>query len=163
MKTAAFVTLLFLTLLLGWSCSSDSSNPYSPGPSPTPTFSPTTCTDGSGFTCTPTATPDIAAVIKVITGPHYALSSSSVALSAPITITQGQSVVWDNTNNASHPLNIDNGSGGCMVSGLTSFPVTETFNSTGTFQFHCGNHSSCGNGTCPGSCTGNMVGTIHVN
>ena len=161
MKKIAFVTLLFLTLLLGWSCSSDSSNPYSPGPANTPTFSPTTCTDGSGNTCTPTATPAIGAVLKVITGPHYALSSASVSLSAPITITQGQSVVWDSTNSG-HPLNIDNGSASCVVSGNTSFPVTETFNSLGTFQFHCGLHSSCGNGNCTG-CSGNMVGTIQVN
>lgn len=149
MKKATFVALLYLTLILGWSCSSSNySNPYTPGYSNTPT---------------PIATSNIGATFSVIAGPHYALAGTSVALSVPITITHGQSVVWDNTNNSSHPLNIDNGAGSCVVSGNISFPVTETFNSTGTFQFHCGNHSSCGNGTCPGTCTGNMVGTLQVN
>ncbi len=103
--------------------------------------------------------------ISVIAGPHYALAGSSTAISpsTPITITHGESVLWDNTNSASHPLNVDNGSGTCMVTGNTTFPFPVTFNSTGIYPFHCGVHSSCGNGTCGNSCTGAMVGTIQVN
>jgi plastocyanin len=80
-----------------------------------------------------------------------------------ITITHGQSIQWDLTN-MGHPLNIDMGSGSCLVSGRTSFPFTYTFTTPGTYHFHCGIHSSCGSGNCPNpfTCTG-MIGTITVN
>jgi plastocyanin len=108
----------------------------------------------------PTTTPGPAAAVTVsATGSYgsYAYSTGS------ITIMHGQSVMWD-TSNSIHPLNIDNGSGSCLVSGDSSFPYTYTFTTAGTYHFHCGVHSTCGSGTCPNpsTCTG-MVGTITVN
>ena len=78
------------------------------------------------------------------------------------TITHGQAVQWNIST--IHPLNIDDGSGTCLVSGTTAFPYTYTFMTAGTYHFHCGVHSSCGNGNCPNpsTCSG-MVGTITVN
>jgi hypothetical protein len=151
MKNALLFLLFALTLVTFLACASHSStdaysNGYGGG------------SGGGG------GNPSGSAVtISVISGPHYALAGSSSQLSVPITITHGQSVLWDNTNSASHPLNVDNGSGTCMVTGNTTFPFPVTFNSAGTYPFHCGVHSSCGNGTCGNSCTGAMVGTIQVN
>jgi plastocyanin len=172
MKKTMFFLLLASSLLVSWACTDNHSTPtygYSYNPMNTPTPTPTgsltpTGTPTGSATPTITSTPSGAPVtITVIGGPHYALAGSSSQLSAPITITTGASIVWDTTNASGHPLNIDNGSGTCMVSGQTTFPFTQTFNSTGTYPFHCGVHSSCGNGTCGNSCTGLMVGTIQVN
>ena len=150
MKKATFAVLLFLSLLAGWSCSSSGGygSPYAPG--------------GGYNTPTPNPSVTIAYTISVVNNGSYHYAIGSTALSTPLTITHGQAVVWDGSNAGIHPLNIDNGSTSCSVSGNTSFPVTETFNTTGTFQFHCGNHSSCASGSCPGGCTG-MVGTLQVN
>lgn len=145
MKKALLFLLSTSAILISWACDSHSSstNAYGYGGGNPPPA-------GSAVT------------ITVISGPHYAITGSSSALSAPITITHGQSVAWDG-NNGGHPLNIDNGSGTCMVSGQTTFPFTQTFNNAGTYPFHCSIHSSCGTGTCGNSCTGAMVGTIQVN
>lgn len=107
----------------------------------------------------PTSTPGPSAAVTItamVGGSSYVYSPSSV------TITHGQSVQW-NTSTI-HPLNIDNGSGTCLVSGTTAFPYTYTFMTAGTYHFHCGVHSSCASGTCPNpsTCSG-MVGTITVN
>ena len=79
-----------------------------------------------------------------------------------VTISHGQTVVWNLAT--IHTLNIDNGSGSCLVSGANSFPYSYIFSTAGTYNFHCGIHSSCGNGNCPGptTCTG-MTGTVKVN
>lgn|GEM_PF-1915631 len=163
MKKTLLFLLLASSILISWACSSNpaSSNMSygSYGSGNTPTSTPT-----GNATPTITSTPSgVGATISVIGGPHYALAGSASQLGAPVTITAGQSVIWDNTNSASHPLNIDNGSGSCMVTGNTSFPMTQVFTTSGNYPFHCGIHSSCGNGTCGNSCTGLMVGTIHVN
>ncbi len=114
---------------------------------------------------TQTAPPSsvIASTVGAIsTTSGYRYSIAGVALSAPLTITHGQSVVWDASNvGALHPLYIDNGTS-CLVSGNTTFPVTQTFNSPGTYSFHCSNHASCATGCPGGACTG-MVGNILVN
>lgn len=108
----------------------------------------------------PTSTPRPASAVTVTAmstgGSGYAYAPNS------FTITHGQSVRW-NTSTI-HPLNIDDSSGSCLVSGTTAFPFTYTFMNAGTYHFHCGVHSSCGNGVCPNpsTCSG-MVGTITVN
>ena len=115
---------------------------------------------GGGGTPMPTSTPGPRAAVTIMamsTGAYtYAYSPSTV------TITHGQSVQW--SLSSIHPLNIDDGSGTCLVSGTTMFPYTYTFMTAGTYHFHCGVHSTCGNGMCPNpsTCTG-MVGTVTVN
>jgi plastocyanin len=112
----------------------------------------------NGGNPTPTPDPTVAETVGVIAvmGGAYIYNMTN------IDIPQGRSVKWDNTNSG-HPLNIDMGSGTCVVSGETSFPFTFTFNAKGTYHFHCGIHSTCGNGSCPDPflCVG-MVGTITV-
>ncbi|HVZ81036.1 MAG TPA: hypothetical protein VHE12_09625 [bacterium] len=152
MKKASLVVMLFLALVAGWSCSgSTGTGPYGGG-------------GGGGMTPTPGTTPGpVAYTLSVVNSGSYQYAIGATPLSAPLTIAQGQSVVWDSSNAGIHPLNIDDGAASsCMVSGNTSFPVTVTFNNTGTFKFHCGNHSSCGNGSCTSACTG-MQGTLQVN
>lgn len=148
MKKIMFFAILASSILISWACSSQNPTTNSYG-------------YGSGGGNPPPA--GSAVTITVISGPHYAITGSATALSAPITITHGQSVAWDSANASGHPLNIDNGSGTCMVSGQTTFPFTQAFSTAGTYPFHCGVHSSCGNGTCGNSCTGLMVGVIQVN
>lgn len=108
----------------------------------------------------PTSTPGPASAVTIMaTGGGY----SSYAYSpSSVTITHRQSVQWNMST--IHTLNIDNGSGSCLVSGTTAYPYTYTFTTAGTYHFHCGVHSSCGNNMCPNpsTCTG-MVGTITVN
>ena len=126
---------------------------------------PYACTDNNsptyygGSTMTPTPDPTVAETVSVIA----MIGGAYVYNMTDIHITQGQSVKWDDTNTG-HPLNIDMGLGTCFVSGQTAFPFTYTFNTKGTYHFHCGIHSTCGNGTCPNPfiCVG-MTGTITVN
>ncbi len=128
----------------------------STSPTSYPTATPTPTPNG---TPTPTPTPIPAAAVTISTyfasGYHYSPSS--------VTITHGQSILWD-ASNGIHPLNIDNGTGVCQVSGQSTFPYTYTFPTAGFYDFHCGAHSTCGNGSCPNpsTCSG-MAGTITVN
>jgi hypothetical protein len=113
----------------------------------------------------PTATPAPATVSVV---GAYSYFSGGVTLSSAIgmTIIHGQSVVWDTSNAAIHPLYLDNGTS-CLVTNSLAFPLTQTFSTIGTYNFHCGNHGACvpSNATCPlsaSSCTG-LVSFIVVN
>lgn len=147
MKNFLFIVTLvgagLFPLLIGTSCSSSS---------------PTGGGMYGGGSPIPTSTPGPAAAVTIsaVFGSSYQFSPSTA------TITHGQSVQWNIAT--IHPLNIDDGSGTCLVSGTTAFPYTYTFMTAGTYHFHCGVHSSCGNGMCPNptTCTG-MVGTITVN
>jgi len=127
---------------------------------------PLACTDTSRINTspfglpTPTPTPTVAAAVTIGTMPQgstYAYTAANVSISV------GQSVLWDATNSG-HPLNLDDGSGSCLVSGQSVFSFTYRFMSAGTYYFHCGVHSSCGNGTCPSptTCSG-MTGIVTVN
>jgi plastocyanin len=117
----------------------------------TPTGTPTVT---STHTATGTPTPTPAATVG---------QSSNNYVNGSVTITAGQSVKWTTANNG-HPLNIDDSSGSCIVSNRTSFPYTQFFAVPGTYHFHCGLHSSCGNALCPqpATCTG-MIGHVTVN
>jgi len=144
MKTMKVVFALALFFVMPLACSnhsyiSDSPTYYIPTPTPTPTAS---------VAVTIGATPS---------GSSYAYTSSNVTLSV------GQSIEWDSSNGG-HPLNIDAGSGSCIVAGQTSFPFTYQFMAAGTYHFHCGVHSSCASGSCPNpsTCTG-MIGVVTVN
>lgn len=97
-------------------------------------------------------------------GSYRYSTNGSAPLSAPLTITHGQSITWDSSNGGIHPLYLDNGSTCIVSSPQPSYPYTYMFSTAGTYNFHCGNHGSCSpsNTTCPGAtCTG-MYGTIVV-
>ena len=161
---ALCVALIFICLsIFPLACGSVNNNPlgafgHAVSPTSTVTITPTFTVTGTP-TVTPTVTPPPTAAVTVSAdcsgGCHYTDTA--------VTILAGQSVMWD-TSNAGHPLNVDDGSGACQVSSQFSFPYTVTFSSAGTYPFHCGVHSTCGNGSCPSpsTCTG-MVGTITVN
>ncbi len=149
--------ILVATALLPLACSYPPSYPPNFGGPQTPT-------------ATPTATiPPV--VLSLYTGgpPLYSANGSAgPALSAPITISKGQAVVWDASLNG-HPLFIDNTGSVCNlgtngVSGNTSFPVTYAFTTTGDFLAHCQIHGACagGNSNCPTSGCSGMAATIHV-
>ena len=118
-------------------------------------------------TPTPTSTPLVPITVSVIVGSGYQYLSGGVTLSSSIgmNIAVGQSVIWDTSNSGIHPLYLDNGST-CLVTNNFSYPLTQTFNTAGTYNFHCGFHGGCApsNGTCPlpaASCSG-LVGFIVV-
>src|ERR1035438_2789198 len=78
-----------------------------------------------------------------------------------VTIKTGMSVIWDGSFNGSHTAYIDDAAGNC-VTNFTSFPVTGTFSSHGTYHYHCQYHSpTCGTTICSAACTG-MAGVIVV-
>lgn len=123
---------------------------------------------------TATATPTTLAVVVAAT---VGTTGSFNFVPATSTITHGQAVVWNSTLNGSHTVQIDNnpssnGTGcGTTPTNYTSFPITITFPTAGTYYYHCTNHSSCASGGCgtcvatPGASSGigNMAGSIVVN
>lgn len=86
-------------------------------------------------------------------GGSYNFSPSAV------TIKSGMTVIWDKSFACGHTLTIDNGAGAC-VTNYSCYPVTLNFPDTGTYNFHCDYHSSCGPTACT-NCTG-MVGRVVV-
>jgi len=145
MKILSALFITFCLALIPTGCS----NNYPTGPY-----------SGSSMYPTPTPGPGITAAVTV--GVVYSLSSYQYTPNS-ITLTKGQAIQWNSTN-MGHTLNIDNGSGSCLVSGQSSFPYTYTFSVSGTYHFHCGIHSTCGNAMCPNpsTCTG-MIGMVTVN
>jgi plastocyanin len=81
---------------------------------------------------------------------------------ASVTITHGQSVIF---NVPGHTVYMGNGSGG-FSQNYTSFPVTVTFATAGSYYYYCNiaTHSSCSGSNDPPSstCTG-MVGLVTAN
>jgi plastocyanin len=119
---------------------------------------------GASPTATPTSstTPGTVSGIAVtVTGGNYFFSPNAV------TITHGQSVVWDSSLNG-HTVTLDSFSGTTGTTGTTtaSFPATINFPTAGTYYYHCGvsGHSGCGT-TTYGVCSGGfgMVGSVVVN
>jgi plastocyanin len=116
----------------------------------------------SPVTSSPTATPNP----SVVVGATIAYGGATNYNPPNVTITHGQAVVWDTTLNG-HTVYLDNYTGTSTTCGSstnnTSFPVTITFPTAGTYYFHCTvpGHSPCGSSTC-GMCTG-MAGSVVVN
>jgi plastocyanin len=158
------IIVLFLSLLLsGFLIQSCQNNQ----PASSPIGSPPKVTPVSGnLSATPTPSSTSGIAVTVTYGGSYNFVPSS------ITITHGQSVVWDSSFNINHTLYIDGFSGsatpvaGCGTALLNtiSFPVTQVFSTPGTYNFHCGNHSGCNSSQC-GVCTGGfgMIGSVVVN
>jgi hypothetical protein len=141
MKYISYLNILAVAVLLVvGACSSPQNSP--------------TSTSGSGGSAAVTL-----GAIEISAG-VYRYAIGGTALSQPITITHGQSILWDSSNDNIHPLYLDNGST-CVIDGSLSFPLNQAFPTAGTYDFHCSNHSGCST-TCPAtSCTG-MAGTIVV-
>lgn len=99
------------------------------------------------------------------TGYIYTSSSGSNGSGGVLSITAHVGNVIALPGNTTHPLYFDAGSSTCIYSGSTS-SQTYTFNSTGTYYFHCGNHASgCsgGNGACGSTNCSAMAGIVTVN
>lgn len=144
-KSAAILVLSFCAfsfasffLLTEISCSLYSTG-ANPAPNPTPIPAPTN-------TPVPSATVG---------------ANANTYNNTTITITAGQTVLWDSSNSPNHTLYIDNGST-CLVTDNTVFPFSYTFTTAGNYNFHCSNHAGCTN-SCNGSTCGGMTGTITVN
>ena len=103
----------------------------------------------------PTSTPTPAPLTAAVT----AVTASLTFSPSTVTIMHGGAVTFALSGAAIHTLYIDNGAGACAQTFL-SYPQTITFLSSGTFNFHCSNHSPCGTTVCT-ACTG-MVGTVVV-
>lgn len=175
-KLLGIAALFAVVLILGtWACeppNGTSNNPYMPinNPTNTPTL--------TGATATPTPTgANTATPTATIVPPTSTYGGASIAQTVIVTgsypsyqyspnyfsITHGQAVIF---NVSGHTVYMDDGTGtGTCSTNFTSSPVTLTFASPATFQFHCNiaGHSSCaGSGTCPSSCSG-LVGAVTVN
>src|ERR1700677_1573016 len=159
------IIVLFLPLLcLGFLIQSCQNNqPTANGP----ISSPPNVTPVSGnLTSTPTPSSISGIAVTVTYGGSYNFVPNA------ITITHGQSVVWDSSFNINHSLYIDGFSGsatpvaGCGTPLLDtiSFPVTQVFSTPGTYNFHCENHSNCNNSSQCGVCNGGlgMAGSVVV-
>jgi len=119
---------------------------------------------GGPPTNTPTPTSTIPPLVLSVSSFKYSTGGTSgAALSAPVTISVGQAVVWDASNSGAHTLYIDNMASICNLNNNTSFPVTYSFTTAGNYLAHCGIHGACSvNSACPAAnCTG-MAATIHV-
>jgi len=117
---------------------------------------------GSSPTATPTATAVPASGVGATVSGGFTFFSPS-----QVTITHGQSVVWDSSLNG-HTVTLDSFSGttGSTGTNTTTFPATIVFPTAGTYYYHCGvsGHSGCGTttyGVCSGG--GGMIGSVVVN
>jgi plastocyanin len=134
----------------------------------------------SSMTCLVVACSNVGnTTVAVTVGATVSAGSNDNFVPAQVTITHGQSVVWDSSvGSGSHTVQIDSFSGstvpgaGCgTTTNYTSFPITIAFPTAGTYYYHCTNHSNCGTSGCglcaatPGATTGfgNMVGSVVVN
>jgi plastocyanin len=140
--------VLCFLICVAVACSNNSTYPaYSPTATPTPAG--------------PTATPNSSIAVTVSYGGSFNFSPSAV------TITHGQSVVWDSSLSG-HTVTLDSFSGtsGSTGTNTASFPATINFPTVGTYYYHCGvtGHSGCGT-TSYGVCSGGsgMIGSVVVN
>ncbi len=93
------------------------------------------CTQNAGQTTTPTPSP----------GQHntYNVAVQNFAFTpADLSIKVGDTVVWTNSDSASHTVVSDSGSEISSSSLSTGQTYSHTFSSTGTFNYHCSIHPS---------------------
>ncbi len=119
MRMPTITTRLFVfvaLLAVGAGCKTDSSNPY--GSSPT---GPSTST----------------------TQPNTVTMAGMAFSPATITVAVGTTVTWKNTDGIAHTSTSDSGvwDTGNMPAGSSQ---TTTFNTAGTFAYHCTYHASMG-------------------
>jgi len=119
-------------------------NPPSPSPAPMPTPSPTaTPTPAPTLTPTPspvpTPTPIPAPTPKPVT--HNITIQNFGFSPASITVKKGDTVIWTNKDSASHTVTGNNG-GPSSPTLSTNGTYSYTFNSAGTFAYHCTIHPS---------------------
>jgi len=126
--------------LFGAACGSSSNNN-------TPTPPAATSTKAAGATTAPTkaATSATTAAAGSPTAAGTAAASTSVTIKdfqftpATVTIKVGGAVTWTNDGPSTHDVTADDGSfkSGSLATGKT---YTRTFDTAGTFDYHCGIH-----------------------
>ena len=160
MKKILFLVLavLLVSVLLAASCSSTATTPTTTFTRTTPTSTTTTTTGSTTFTTTtPTTTTTTKDTTTTTTETTTTTTTQNVAViiqdfafsPSSVTITVGSTVIWQNHDSTSHTVTSDTGlfnSGTLSNGGTFSF----TFNTPGTYNYHCSIHSS-------------MHGTIIVN
>src|SRR5665213_2220284 len=109
--------LSFMLCSLIWMAVACSNSPTSTSSNPNPTPTPNNSNSGVGAS---------------VSGGNYFFSPSAV------TITHGQSVVWDSSLNG-HTVTLDSFSvtSGSSGTNTTSFPATIAFPTAGTYYYHC--------------------------
>jgi plastocyanin len=125
MRTKIVFTMIVATALLA-ACGSKGSSYYAPAAS-TPV--------GSAPTDAPTSAP-------VPAGNETKVEISGFAFSpASVTVKVGDTVTWTNQDSASHTVALDDksASSSSLAKGAS---FSFTFNTAGTFTYHCGFHSS---------------------
>lgn len=121
------IALIFAVAAASCGSSSSPSSPSSPAPTPTPA----------------PATPG---AVSIVSG---ATSLTTTAYNPnPITVSVGGTVTWVNHDSITHTSTANDGSwnSGSMAPGAS---FSKTFQSAGTFQYHCAIHP-------------NMIGTVTV-
>lgn len=161
--------VLGLVLTLGLvvcisSCTSPGPNtnaPATPGISPSPTA---TVTATATPTASPTASAPGAPTTASVKGSNFQWVDDASGTNVT-TIKVGGTVTWTATGN--HELERVPAANGCSEleasfnSERITQPVSRTFNTVGTFGYHCGVHGGTPNCTNPGASQG-MAGIIKV-
>jgi plastocyanin len=135
MKILAILGILAVVLIAG--CTQNSIP--TPSPTSTPTATPTatpSSTQTTTITPSPTATPvQTSTPTQTIDIRNFAYSPSS------ITVSVGTTVKWENKDSVLHTVTSDSGSeldSGNMATGQS---FSHTFNTVGTFAYHCAIHT----------------------
>lgn len=190
--STVFILLVAGSTVITGCPSKTSVSPTSPG-APTNTFTPTATPTPTGPTSTPTTTATNTPTATITNTPTLTPTAVPVTITVNTQSSSDNSQGYiyvssagtNNTGaggllslsahvgdsiilpaNGTHPLWFDNGTSTCLVTGGdTSGPVTYTFPSTGTYNFHCGNHGGCtpSDGACGLSTCSAMVGVVTVN
>jgi plastocyanin len=90
---------------------------------------------------TPAASPSTDGVPPTATGSSVEIKSFQFNPSA-LTIKKGTVVTWTNHDSAPHTVTVDQGSGPTSSSLASGATYMYTFNTAGTFNYHCGIHPS---------------------
>ena len=121
----SYVLLAVLAIGCGGS-GGDSSYSTSPNPTPNP--------GGSGVTAT-------AAVTMKSTDDGYGYATFSFSPSS-VTITKGGTVTWTNeAGTTAHNVTFMSAGSPANIGNLTSGSSSRTFDTPGTYEYHCTNHS----------------------
>lgn len=137
-RTVAVLITLIVLVLAGWylfARSSKSTTNDMSAISPRPSTSVTT---------SPTSSNNAAATANAVTIQNFAFGPTA------ITVKKGTAVTWTNKDNATHTVTETDGKTGPMSGSLANGATFAfTYNTVGTFAYHCSIHTS-------------MVGTVTV-
>lgn len=110
--------LLVLTVAaLAGACGGSSSTAPVPGPTPPGNV----CTPGNGTVC---------------------LTASNTFNPSSMTVTRGSTVTWDNATGVTHNVTFDTPGSPANIGNFASGAQTATFQTAGTFDYHCTIHGT---------------------